>query len=400
MNSFYASVEILERPELKNFPTAVCGDPENRHGIILAKNDEAKKFGVATAETIWQAKQKCPELQLLKPHMRKYKAYSDKINAIYARYTDMIEPFSIDESWLDVTGSLKLFGNGKDIGDSIRESVYEELGLMLSVGVSYNKIFAKMGSEYKKPDATTIITKSNFKEILWPMHVSKMFFVGSATADKLIAANINTIGDLANAKVEFLSILLGKQGEMLFMYANGLDNSPVCRFTQQRMIKSIGNSLTFSRDINTAYDIRTAVTALSDQVASRLRKHEIKASGIKIEIRDTSFHTISRQKQLSSPTNHTDVVYRTAIEIIKNSWRSHKPVRLLSVTAINLKSENEAANTQMSFLNKCDEQRIQKSENIDKAIDKIRYRFGNASITYGNMVDNDIGIDLDRHQKD
>ena len=152
MNSFYASVEILERPELKNFPTAVCGDPENRHGIILAKNDEAKKFGVATAETIWQAKQKCPELQLLKPHMRKYKAYSDKINAIYARYTDMIEPFSIDESWLDVTGSLKLFGNGKDIGDSIRESVHEELGLMLSVGVSYNKIFAKMGSEYKKPD--------------------------------------------------------------------------------------------------------------------------------------------------------------------------------------------------------------------------------------------------------
>ena len=211
MNGFYASVELLDRPDLMDKPMAVCGDPESRHGIILAKNEIAKKFGIVTAETIWQAKKKCPDLQLVAPHHDKYKEYSKKINQIYLEYTDMVEPFSIDESWLDVTASQVLFGSGREIADTIRERVKQELGLTLSVGVSYNKIFAKMGSEYKKPDATTEITRENYQILLWPLDIGEMFFVGHATADKLRQMGIHTIGDLACANPLMLEKLLGKQ---------------------------------------------------------------------------------------------------------------------------------------------------------------------------------------------
>ena len=197
MNGFFASVELLSHPELRDRPMAVCGSPDKRHGIILAKNEPAKKAGVVTAETVWQALKKCPDLQFVPPHMSKYKHYSRLINEIYQRFTDMVEPFSIDESWLDVTASQSLFGSGREIADTIRETVKKELGLTLSAGVSFNKIFAKMGSEYKKPDATTLITRENYKDILWPLPARDMFFVGKATAQKLAAAGISTIGDIA-----------------------------------------------------------------------------------------------------------------------------------------------------------------------------------------------------------
>ena len=197
MNSFFASVELLERPELADVPMAVSGDPEHRHGIILAKNDIAKSYGVVTAETIWQARSKCPDLHLVRPHHKKYAAFSEKINRIYYRYTDMVEPFSIDESWLDVTASRRLFGTGKEIADSIRRTVKEELGLTLSAGVSFNKIFAKMGSEYKKPDATTVISRENFKDILWPLPAGEFFTVGRSSARKLAQYGIRTVGDIA-----------------------------------------------------------------------------------------------------------------------------------------------------------------------------------------------------------
>ena len=185
MNGFFASVELLDYPHLKDKPMAVCGNPENRHGIILAKNEIAKKYGVITAETLWQAKKKCPDLHVVPPHHSKYRYYSHLINDIYLRYTDMVEPFSVDESWLDVTGSTKLFGSGKEIADTIRKTVRDEIGLTLSAGVSYNKIFAKMGSDYKKPDATTVITRENFRILLWPMDISSIFFVGKINAENL-----------------------------------------------------------------------------------------------------------------------------------------------------------------------------------------------------------------------
>ena len=194
MNGFYASVELLDYPQLRDKPMAVCGDPESRHGIILAKNEIAKQYGIVTAETLWQARKKCPELQTVPPHHQKYQYYSRLINDIYLQYTDMVEPFSVDESWLDVTASQKLFGSGRQIADKIRHQVKKELGLTLSAGVSFNKIFAKMGSDYKKPDATTVITLENYKELLWPLDIRDLFFVGKATADKLQGIGIHTIG--------------------------------------------------------------------------------------------------------------------------------------------------------------------------------------------------------------
>lgn len=392
MDGFYASVELLNHPELKNLPVAVCGNPENRHGIILAKNMPAKRFGIKTAETVWQAKKKCPDLQLLPPHHHKYKEYSLKINDIYQRFTDMVEPFSIDESWLDVSASLKLFGSGREIADTIRGTIREELGLTLSVGVSFNKIFAKMGSDYNKPDGTTVISRENYKELLWPMNVRKMFFVGNATADKLNKAGIQTIGDLARSDKGLLTALLGKQGGVLFAYANGLDSSPVSLYTEREKIKSVGNGTTFRRDLQGLEDIRTAVTALSDTVASRLRKYQMKSFGVKVDIKDPNFKVISRQKQLDAPTNLTEEIAQLAIEIICSSWNLRNPIRMLTITAIHLCDETESQ--QLSLFDRNAESR-EKGEKVARTIDDIRSKFGGKAITLGRVLNNTIGVDTD-----
>mgnify|MGYP000876381402 CR=1 FL=1 len=394
MNGFFASVELLDRPDLRDVPMAVCGNPDNRHGIILAKNEEAKKYGIVTAETLWQAKRKCPGLQCVPPHMRKYKHYSRLMNEIYGRYTDMVEPFSIDESWLDVTASRKLFGDGKKIGDEIRETAKRELGLTLSVGVSFNKIFAKMGSEYKKPDATTIISRENFKDILWPMPAGELFFVGKASAAKLGASGIMTIGDIASADPAVLTMLLGKMGGDLHRYANGLDDSPVALGSERRRIKSVGNGVTFKRDLVTEDDIRVAAVGLSDRISSRLRKYEMKAGGIKVDIKDPGFKSISRQKQLENGTNLPDEIAAAALDIIHNSWRTGDPIRLLTITGINLRDEDESE--QISLFAEKEEGR-EKSQQIARAIDDIRDKFGDSSISFGRTINNDIGVDEDPH---
>lgn len=395
MNGFFASVELLDHPELLDKPMAVCGNPENRHGIILAKNEIAKGFGIVTAETLWQARKKCPHLEVVPPHHEKYKYYSVLINGIYQRYTDLVEPFSIDESWLDVTGSRKLFGDGKAIADEIRATVKKEFGLTLSAGVSFNKIFAKMGSEYKKPDATTVISRDNYKDLLWPMPVEEMFFVGSATADKLRRAGVATIGDLACSDPLMLQGLLGRQGKMLHSYANGLDDSPVAPSDQKRLIKSVGNSITFARDLSGETDLKTAAVSLADTVASRLRKYQLKASGVKVDIKDPSLKVISRQKQLDSATNETDVIFREAMDIIKSSWRMDSPVRLLSITGINLCDEDEEVQLSMFDTKK---ETDEKAGRIDAAVDKIREKYGKKAITFGSIINNDIGISLDKNK--
>lgn len=390
MNSFYASVELLNHPELKDVPTAVCGSPDNRHGIILAKNEPAKKYGIVTAETVWQAKKKCPGLQLLPPHHSRYKHYSTLINNVYRRYTDMVEPFSIDESWLDVTASLKLFGTGKEIADQIRAAVKSELGLTLSVGVSFNKIFAKMGSDYKKPDATTVITRENYREILWPMAVKELFFVGGATAEKLEKTGIHTIGELAESDKTMLSALLGKHGRMLHDYANGLDDSPVSLFHEREKIKSVGNGVTFRRNLQGLDDIKTAVSSLSDTVASRLRKYQMKGFGVKVDIKDPNFKVISRQKQLDAATNLSEEIFRCALEIIRSSWKLSDPIRMLTVTAINLCDENESEQLSLFDQNTGGRNR---DEKMERTMDSIRAKFGNQSIAFGRTLNNDLGLD-------
>ncbi|MEY8367800.1 DNA polymerase IV [Anaerovoracaceae bacterium 42-11] len=391
MNNFYASVELLSRPDLKDVPVAVCGDPEGRHGIILAKNQLAKAAGVVTAETVWQAKKKCPSLQFVRPHHDKYKEYSDRINKIYLEYTDMVEPFSIDESWLDVTASQRLFGNGRQIADTIRQRIKSELGLTLSVGVSYNKVFAKMGSEYRKPDATTEVTRQNYPTLLFGKPVGELFFVGFATAEKLKTIHIRTIGDLAAADPRALERLLGKQGPLLHSYANGLDDSPVCLYNQREKIKSVGNGITFARNLTGIEDITTALTSLSDTVASRLRKYQMKCFGVKVDIKNPAFKTISRQKQLPQPTNLAADLKKAALELLGSSWRLSDPIRLLTLTAINL--TDETAEEQLSLFDAPAETR-QKGESIERTMDDIRKKFGNSSITFGQILDNDIGIDL------
>ena len=390
MNGFFASVELLDYPHLKDKPMAVCGNPENRHGIILAKNEIAKKYGVVTAETLWQARKKCPDLEVVPPHHSKYKHYSKLINEIYLRYTDMVEPFSVDESWLDVTGSQKLFGSGVEIANEIRETVKKELGLTLSAGVSFNKIFAKMGSDYKKPDATTEITRDNYKEILWPLDIRDLFFVGKVTAQKLNHMGIKTIGELAKSDKKSLISLLGKQGGVIHDYANGLDITPVLRFDQQEKVKSVGNGTTFRRNLSGIEDIRTGVTALSDTVASRLRKNKMKAFGVKVDIKDPNFKVITRQQQLDNPTNLTEVIADTAMEIITKSWRMRDPIRMITVTAINLCDENQAQ--QLSLF--ADENiNTEKEEKAERAMDDIRKKFGNGAITFGSVLKNDIGVE-------
>lgn len=397
MNGFYASVELLSYPELKGKPMAVCGNPENRHGIILAKNEEAKAYGIVTAETVWQAKKKCPHLALVRPHHSNYQKYSTLINQIYGRFTDMVEPFSIDESWLDVTGSLKLFGSGKDIGDRIRQVVKKELGLTLSVGISFNKVFAKMGSDYKKPDATTEITRSNFRNILWPMPIRELFFVGGATAKKLENIGITTIGSLAAMDKKMIAHLLGKHGELIHDYANGIDDSPVRYDWEKQRIKSVGNGMTFSRDLIGMEDIRTAVTALSDTVGSRLRKYQLKCQGIKVDIKDPYFKTISRQKQLQLPTNLAEEIAEAAIDVIEKSWNLKNPIRMFTITGIGLVGENESEQLCLFSLSHGNRE---KSEKIERTLDRIRQKYGGNSITYGGIINNDIGINFYIEDKD
>ena len=380
MNSFFASVELLDHPELKDVPVAVSGDADTRHGIILAKNEPAKKYGIKTAETIWQARKKCPSLVLLPSHHDKYREYNKKINAIFLDYTDMVEPFSIDESWLDVTGSQRLFGSGRKIADTIRNRVKKELGITLSAGVSFNKIFAKMGSEYKKPDATTEITRDNYKDILWPLPVSELFFCGESTAQKLTEIGIPTIGALAQADPEVLLKAIGRQGPQLRKYARGEDESPVRLYTDRDEAKSVGNGSTFSYDLTEDDDILSAITKLSDSVARRLRKDGLKAYGIKVDIKDISLRVTSHQKQLDVATSHAETIRDEAFEIVKSVWPSGKPIRMLTITGINLVSADEG---EQLTLFAADPEENKKADSVDRTMDEIIAKFGKGAISFG-----------------
>ncbi len=391
MNNFYASVELLDHPELKNQPVAVCGSDDHRHGIILAKNQLARSYGITTAETLWQARKKCPQLVCLPPHMSKYKHYSQLINEIYYEFTDLVEPYSIDESWLDVTASHRLFGDGKTIADTLRHRIQTQLGLTLSVGVSYNKIFAKMGSAYKKPDATTVITSENFRQVFWPLPAGRLFTVGKATEMKLKKMGIETIGDLAQSDPLLLEKQLGKQGSMIHDYANGKDQSPVREYHHQREIKTVGNGMTFHRNLCSKEDIHTAVIGLSDMVSGRLRKYNKKALGIKIEIKDPKFKTLSRQKQLTTATYTAQGIAQAAFDLINAHWKADQPIRLLAITGFHLVEPNYKEELQLNFLSPRKKEKPE-DENLDKAMDDIRKKYGTSSISFGRLMDTDIGF--------
>lgn len=386
LNCFYASVELLSHPELRGVPVAVCGDPEARHGIILAKNEPAKAFGVKTAETIWQAKKKCPDLVLLPPHHDRYAEYSRRVNAIYGDYTDLVEPFGIDESWLDVSGSLHLFGgDAKALADTIRARIKAELGLTISVGVSFNKVFAKLGSDYKKPDATTVIPAQGWQEIVYPLPVGDLLFVGRAAQEVFSRYGVHTIGELAKCPQEMLETLMGKMGTQLYQYANGLDKSPVRGAMDREPVKSVGNSTTFRKDLTTWDEVRTGIALLSDSVAMRLRRHGLYCMGVQVGLKDSKFQSVSRQKMLERSTHLMREINDAALELVKLAWKAPTPIRLLSVTAIHLTPEEETYQ-QLDLLGQAPRVR-EKQEKVERAMDDIRRKYGHGAIAYATPKD-------------
>ncbi len=390
-NSFFASCEELLDPSLKNVPMAVTGDPECRHGVILAKNQNAKKYGIITGEAVIQAKRKCPKLVCVLSHHDFYREICDKINAIYIEYTDLVEKASIDESYLDVTNSLHLFGNdARALADSIRERIKSEIGITISVGVSFCKNIAKFGSDYKKPDATTVILREDMKKIFWSADISELFLAGKKTTEKLRSVGIETIGELAMADREKIGEIFGKQGYSLWDNANGNDNSPVLPYYDKQDVKSVGNSMTFKRDLMGYEDIKWGIAFLSDSVAHRLRKEKKKCTVIQVGIKDSDFRTMQRQTTIKRSTNLQKDIQETAMLLIRGNWSPTQPVRLLSVTAAGLINENEDYG-QMNFFDADDSER-EKQEKIESTLDSIRNRFGNSAIKFGYFKNDETGI--------
>ena len=384
LNCFFASVELLRYPALRDVPVAVCGDPESRHGIVLAKNEAAKQLGVKTAETIWQARQKVPHLIPLPPHHGLYREYSRKVNAIYGQYTDLVEPFGIDESWLDITGSMHLFGgDGKSIADQLRERLREELGLTISVGVSFNKIFAKLGSDYKKPDATTVIDRGNWQAIVWPLPVGDLLGVGRSTQKLLRQYGVETIGQLAAFPRQTLETLLGKHGTQLHDYANGLENSPVRPQHEAEPVKSVGNGTTFPRNLTRWEEVRSGLAVLSDSVAGRLRRQGLYCGGVALTIRNAQFRQFSRQVRLDAPTHLQKDIYQTALALARQSWHAPDPIRALTVTALYL-TDSADSFQQLDLLDGAAAQREEKQERLEQAMDAIRGKYGKGAISFGN----------------
>lgn len=389
-NSFYASVELLRHPELRDQCVAVCGDPEGRHGIVLAKNEPAKRMGVKTAEVIWQAKRKCPDLVLLPPHREYYRKYSKIINEIYRKYTDQVEPFGIDESWLDVTGTWQLFAESPAaLADRLRAEVKAATGLTISVGVSFNKVFAKLGSDYKKPDATTLITRENFHKIVWPLPAGDLLYVGASAQKRLAGMGIATIGELAAARPEALAEALGKLGLELSRYARGEDEAPVRRWGEKEPIKSVGNGTTFRRNIRGPAEIRSALNVLADEVAGRLRRHGVWAGAVQVTIRDPDLKTITRQKQLPMSTHLARDLANACWQLMEKNWDMARPVRMLTVTALAITEEPFAV--QQSLFDdapKADPRR----EKLEQSLDAIRKKYGRGAIGAGSILHNDMGL--------
>lgn len=386
-NSFFASVECKKRPELKEVPMAVAGDPESRHGIILAKNEKAKKFGVKTAETIWQARQKCPELVLVPPCYEDYTACSKQVNAIYQQYTDLCEPFGIDETFLDVTGSMHLFNkDGEGIAQELRERVKKEVGITISVGVSFNKVFAKLGSDYKKPDAVTVISRQNFREIVYPLAAGDMLNVGPKAEARLNAFGIYTIGQLGAARKDFLQSLFGKAGESMWRAANGLDDDPVHSIAEESIAKSVGQGVTFPRNLMGAHEISLGISMLAEKVAERLRNRELVCTGVQISIRDPQFKNISRQKALREPSCLYAEIYALAWELAQANWNMNQPVRAISVTALGIGRKGEIPVQGSLF---ADEKEHTRAEQLEQAVFTLRKKYGRQSIGRAGVMSAD-----------
>ena len=384
-NSFYASCESLLNPELKKVPMAVCGNPENRHGIILAKNELAKKYDIKTAETVYQALRKCPDLVLVRSHHSFYEEISKKCNDIYKEYTDMVEPFGIDESWLDVTHSQRLFGSGEEIAENIRARFKDEIGITCSIGVSFNKSIAKLASDYKKPDAVTVIDKNNFKSMVWPMPVSVLLYAGKNATQSLNKHNIYTVGDLAQSDRNTVIKHLGKLGGQLHDYANGMDDSPVETIYAEHTLKSVSNGTTFAHDLTEKEEIKTGIMLLSDTLSTRMKEQHVKCTVLSIQIKYSDFSVVSRQKQLDFSTNLMHDIWTICLELFYEIYNK-KAVRAITLGGAQLVPDTDSF-MQFSFF---DDDSRQKREDLEDTLDSIRKKYGTQAVSVGTLLDNDL----------
>ena len=393
LNNCYASIECMLHPELQGKYIAVCGSTEDRHGIVLAKNQLAKKCGVKTGEAIWEAKQKCPQLTVVPPHMDQYIKFSKLVRSIYLRYSPEVEAFGIDESWIELTGSPLLKTKSPyEIANEIRETVKNETGLTVSIGVSFNKIFAKLGSDMKKPDAVTEITEDSFREKVWPLPASELLYVGRATTEKLHRYGVNTIGDLARCEREFLTRILGVNGEKLWIYANGLDNSRVMPCDYEPPIKSIGHGITCTADLLNQEEVFLVLLELAQEVGYKLRKQELSATGVRVSVRDSSLSHRGYQCKLDFPTQSYTAIARAGHDLFcrKHAWTNN--IRSLTISAIDL----VPADTPVQLDLWSDYSKHKRRVTLEQTVDDIRRRFGLNAINFAALTS---GLKVPAHRE-
>lgn len=383
LNNFYASVESLFNPQYRGLPLVVAGAEEKRHGIVLAKNYLAKNFGIKTGDTLWEARQKCPNLICLQARFGLYMEVSQMVKNVYAEYTDRVESFGIDEAWLDITGRVRDFDEAAKMADEIREKISQTFGITISIGVSFNKIFAKLGSDLKKPDATTLITPQNFKQKIWALPVQELLYVGKSTQKKLNRLGVYTIGELANYDALILKSILGKMGTVLHTFALGQDCRTVALWNDKSVIKSVGNSTTCPKDLTTLDEVGAVLIMLSESVANRMRDKGLFCNCVSLWVKDNELQSFERQKKLNIPTNLASEIYESSMQLFKQNYFWHKPIRALGVRAVIV----QAKVIQQNLFESADN--AEKREKFEKTIDDVRSRFGYNSITSCSILAHD-----------
>lgn len=381
-NSFYASVECLHHPEIRDKPVAVGGEPEHRHGIILAKNQIAKRYGVVTGEALWQAKRKCPDLIIIHPRYDLYLRFSRLARQIYLDYTDRVEPFGIDECWLDVSGSASLYGDGEKIAREIRKRVKYELGITVSVGVSWNKIFAKLGSDYRKPDAVTVLSRENYRDIVWPLPVESLLYVGPATKRKLNSFGVHTIGELVNIPEKYLRSKFGKWGSMLHAFASGDDITPVAKYDSSQLIKSVGNSTTTVRDLKTDEDVKVVLFVLAESVGRRMREQGFLGRTLTLWVRDNELLSISRQCKFAKYTNISTEIALKAFWLFRKIYGWYLPIRSIGISVSDFVPDAEPVQTDIFGK----EEKRMRLEKLDGTVDVLKRRFGSYCVQRASLL--------------
>ena len=381
INHCYAQIEEMKVPELRKVPMAVGGHETTRHGIILAKNDLAKEYHIKTGESLREAYAKCPQLVVIPPNYDDYLYYSEKVKDIYREYTDRVESFGLDEAWIDVSASSKIYGSGEAIAREIKQKVYEQLGLTISVGVSFNKVFAKLGSDMIKPDGLVVIDEENYQQLVWPLPVEELIYIGRATKRKLNEFGIKTIGALAVFRADLIERRMGKVGVMIHEFANGIDDKSVAFTGYQDEAKSVGNGITAIRDMRSLKDVELVFRVLAESVASRLRDMGVEGQVVTIGLRDNELHGLSRQRKLAEPTCLADEILAMAMQLTREHYSFILPLRSISLTMSDL--QKPAAVEQLSFFT--DHGKI-KQRVLDETVDAIRSRYGFTKIKRCSML--------------